>query len=277
MTYKKISILAFTLLLISFVGTILVQNEQTEDGRESEKITISHSGESIVQSGIESDTIERLKTHSESGTDWGMNPFGSGKPIEKESPQKLVFRMPNTEWKTRTLSGITYEFGKGNPKEVVPKLKDYNIPEQDYFHDEIVRPRTELLLAQFLSNPMLVTTINKCGALIQPNPHSQSQVERNFPNSLFTADFSIQNILYIDPVSGRKYLEWERLDALGSAIFQVRNFTPTGDRENFLANQCLSSNEISEFDLLMDQYLSIGNSAANDSPENRKEVIDFLQ
>jgi hypothetical protein len=80
------------------------------------------SGES--QSGIENDTLKRLKTQSESGTVWGMSPFGSGKPLEEiVAKEKPDFQKPNTEWKTRTIQlkdgrWMTYEFGKGNPSGV---------------------------------------------------------------------------------------------------------------------------------------------------------------
>jgi hypothetical protein len=68
---------------------------------------------------------------------------------------KPIFHQPNTEWKTRTITlddgrTLTYEFGKGNPREVMPKITDYTLPEQDYFHDAIVRPKTEKLLKEFL-------------------------------------------------------------------------------------------------------------------------------
>ena len=104
----------------------------------------------------------------------GTTFFCAQKLSNQYQKTNLVFHQPNTEWKTRTITlddgrRITYEFGKGNPREVMPKLSDYTLPEQDYFHDAIVRPKTEKLLKEFLSNPILVTVMNKCGHLIVPD------------------------------------------------------------------------------------------------------------
>ena len=75
----------------------------------------------ISQSGIETDTGKRLETVANSGTQWGMSPFGSGKPLTEEE-KKPEFKKPNTEWKTRTLNGITYVFGEGNPTGIAMTL-----------------------------------------------------------------------------------------------------------------------------------------------------------
>jgi hypothetical protein len=53
-----------------------------------------------------------------------MSPFGSGKPnMEEEKPK---FKKPNLEWKMRTINGITYVFGEGNPREVEPEIDILN-------------------------------------------------------------------------------------------------------------------------------------------------------
>ncbi len=230
MTYKKISILTFILLLISFIGTIIVQKEQTEDDYESKKNTISHSsGGSIAQSGIESDTLERLKTHSESSTGWGMSPFGSGKPLTEESPQKTAFQMPNTEWKTRTLSGITYEFGKGNPKEVAldqaglgrlsKECEDPNIlnslNEKGVCNPETARPyylspEVELHIISALSSPDWENLYQKCEKNIRFGDTAWRS-QSSDPSLLFDQVFgsgilNIDNFITIDKENGRKKL-----------------------------------------------------------------------
>lgn len=86
--------------------------------------TITKTG-SVTESGTESDTFKRLKTVSESGSSWGMTPFGSGKPLTEEDTQtkKSTGSKPDLVWKTRTIPlkdgrWVTYEFGKGNPSAV---------------------------------------------------------------------------------------------------------------------------------------------------------------
>jgi hypothetical protein len=87
----------------------------------SDGVNISTGSVNISQSGIETDTGARLMTLAQSGTQWGISPFGSGKPLTEE--KKPEFKKPNTEWKSRsvTLSDgrtLYYEFGKGNPSGV---------------------------------------------------------------------------------------------------------------------------------------------------------------
>jgi hypothetical protein len=86
----------------------------TSDGVKITTESISTVSQS--DTGVETDTSKRLEIVANSGTQWGISPFGSGKPLTEE--KKPEFKKPNTEWKTRTLSGITYVFGEGNPKEV---------------------------------------------------------------------------------------------------------------------------------------------------------------
>jgi hypothetical protein len=84
----------------------------------SDEMKLNTGSITISQSGIETDTGKRLMTLAQSGTQWGMSPFGSGKPLTEE--KKPEFKKPNTEWKSRSVTlidGMTlyYEFGKGNP------------------------------------------------------------------------------------------------------------------------------------------------------------------
>ncbi len=100
--------------ILAIIGYFAVQNNapSQSDGVKSNPIS---------QSGIETDTDKRLETVANSGTAWGMSPFGSGKPLTEEE-KKPEFKKPNTEWKTRTLSGITYVFGEGNPTGIAMTL-----------------------------------------------------------------------------------------------------------------------------------------------------------
>ena len=233
----------------------------------------------ISQSGIETDTLKRLETVANSGTQWGMSPFGSGKPLIEEE-KKPEFKKPNTEWKTRTLSGITYVFGEGNPKSVHEKFETFQGWDQNgYIDSNTVRPKVEILLVQFLANPMLVTVINKCGSLTTPG-NTSSPLAMGLPGVLFTTDFSMEGMLTIDPSTGRKQLDQEKFNLFGIVFSQIRDQEEGYTKKrlvNKLANECLSENEIVSYDHLVDQYNAIQHSWYNGSAENRKEVCQFLE
>ncbi len=55
-------------------------------------------------------------------SDSGSNQSGS--VTQNSTGTTTKFKKPNTEWKSRTLSGITYVFGEGNPKEVALSQDD---------------------------------------------------------------------------------------------------------------------------------------------------------
>jgi hypothetical protein len=233
----------------------------------------------ISQSGIETDTLKRLEIATSSGTGWGMSPFGSGKPLI-EAEKKPVFQKPNTEWRTRTLSGITYVFGEGNPKEVHPKFENFQGWDSNgYYQDETVRPKVETLLVQFLSNPMLISVINKCGPLTKPG-NTSSSLAMGLPWVLFTTDFSMEGLITINPNTGRKELDIEKWGLFGIVFSEIRDqeYGYTQKRlVNKLATECLLVSEIVTYDQLVDQYGAINNSWMNSSPENRKEVCDDLK
>ncbi len=115
LTQKHIIGISVVAILAIVVGYFAVQNNtpSQSDGVKSNPIS---------QSGIEIDTGKRLETVANSGTQWGMSPFGSGKLLE-EAETKPEFKKPNTEWKSRTVTlsdgrTLYYEFGKGNPSEI---------------------------------------------------------------------------------------------------------------------------------------------------------------
>ena len=223
-------------------------------------------------------------TQTGSNTNWGPSPFVSGSSGSSYSGSTnsgvMVFQMPNTEWKTRTLSGITYVFGEGDPKEVQPKFENFQGWDTNgYIDSTTVRPKVEILLAQFLSNPMLVNVINKCGPLTTPGSTS-SPLAMGLPWVLFTTDFSMERMITINPSTGQKELDIEKWGLFGIVFSEIRDYeypSITKKRVNFLADQCLSGNEIADFDSLVEQYNTIQHSWYNGSSENRKEVCQFLE
>jgi hypothetical protein len=258
------------------VGYLIIgqTHPSTSDG-----VRINTGSVNIPQSGIETDTGARLMTLAQSGTQWGMSPFGSGKPLT-EGEKKPEFKKPSTEWKTRTLSGITYVFGEGNPAGVATKLENLDgyMRHSGYVDGVTVRPKVETLLAQFLANPMLIIVINKCGPLSIPG-NSSAILTKGLPGILFTTDFSMEGMITINPSTGQKELDMEKWGLLGWVFGQIREYgyRDIHTRVNLLANQCLNSNEIVSMDQLYDQYLAVNNSWHNGSSENRKEVCKFLE
>jgi len=210
---------------------------------EKSVVTFNESG---TTSTTETDSLKRLEIYGNSGANWGMSPFGSGKPL-KEEEEQLRFKKPNLEWKTRTINGLTYVFGEGNPKEVEPKIdmtKKYEIAELSYVNQE-----TEKNLLLFLSNPTLENVINKCGYLVKPDTSSNSILLNNLPNSINQTDFSIDKTLYIDQKTGQKMIDNDRLSALEYIISSIQS--------NQAVNNCLSMNEQSDLSLLSTQVSNL--------------------
>lgn len=199
----------------------------------------------------------------------------------------MVFRKPNTEWASRyvTLNDrrtFHYVFGEGDPKEVMVKLEDLDgyMRQSGYIDDKTVRPRTEKLLKEFLSNPMLPIVLNKCGPLMNPDVSMEDGdvLEMGLPGTLFNTDFSMEEILTVDPITGRKVINANKFNFLGNALGKIHaswyaNFHTPADP---LQNRCLEGEEISRMDQLVNQYGAVQESWYNGSPENRKEICKFL-
>jgi hypothetical protein len=221
-----------------------------------QKPTISSSDRggisTISQSGIETDSLKRLETVANASTPWGMSPFGSGKPLTEEA--RLIFKQPSTEWRTRTLSGITYVSGEGNPSEIQSRLDNaYN---SQYADGVTVRPQTEKFLSEFLSNPMLNIVVNKCGSLIKPRDSITTGLEVGLPETLFTTDFSLESMITIDPSTGEKILDSDKFNLFG-IMFQQISFPVSEDTSVpwKVTLACLSTGEIREYQKLVYQYL----------------------
>jgi hypothetical protein len=273
---KYITSISLVGLFTAIVGGYFIL--QSDTSSTSDGVKLSTGSTTISQSGIETDTVKRLETVANSLTGWGMSPFGSGKPLE-EGEKKLEFKKPNTEWKTRTLSGITYVFGEGNPASVLEKLETFQGWDQNgYIDSNTVRPKVEILLAQFLENPTLIIVINKCGWLTTPG-NTSSSLAMGLPGVIFTTDFSMESLITINPSTGRKELDMEKWGLLEWVFGQIREYgyRDIHTRVNLLASQCLNSDEIVSMDNLYNQYLAIQNSWYNGSSENRKEVCEFLE
>lgn len=244
-------------------------------------INLSQSDElkkSVSQSGTDINTGKILNIASRSGGQWGDNQFGTGKSNSDEI-QKLEFKKPNIEWKPRTLSGITYRFGEGNPNEVMPRFENLHGWEggDGYFQGDTVRQKTEHLLAEFLANPMLMIVMNQCGPLTKPRPGITMGIEVGLPNVLFMTDFSMNSMITINPITGMKDLDREKFGLFAVIFDQI--IAPVSEDPNIpwkIHLNCLNPNDINEYQKLVYQYIHINESWSNSSLENREEVLNFL-
>lgn len=210
---------------------------------------------SISQSGIEIDTLKRPETVASSGTQWGLSPFGRGKPLT-ETDKKPEFKKPNTEWKTRTLNingkWLTYVFGEGNPagvamnidqiKEISKICADGTSPEaQKLINTQVcsqesglmayVTPEVETYLLAALSDPnwsKLATECEKNFRAIE-NADSSINAQNDSEYPLFDRVFSprwldMDRYLYIDPDTGLKLLKWGRVNVLAGFLTSASHY-----------------------------------------------------
>ena len=200
-------IVAFAAVAITaIIGYCILQNPTSSQSDEV-KVNI------ISQSGIETDTGKRLATVANSGTQWGMSPFGSGKPLE-EAEKKPEFKKPNTDWKTRTLNGITYVFGEGNPKEVglnaseIAKLTDLARTQEVFY----MTPEAEFGMKTFLDSSDLTTLLEKC--------HEQLAWSIPYPGEGYTFphDLSMETMMYIDPKTGQKRFNSTNISNISASL-----------------------------------------------------------
>jgi hypothetical protein len=215
-------------------------------------ITMSHSSREIeattkivLNGSGEIDSLARLDTYAKSGTNWGMSPFGSGASLVNEV--RPIFKKPNLEWGSKTLSGITYVFGAGNPKEVVKKKEDY-ADEFDFFHDAVVTVQTEKNLVTLLSNPMLTSVFSKCDVFISGDLLTDGRLD-------------MERILFIDSTTGRKKLDEHGLAVVGTELSSLQVLNSTGART--VAEQCLNQDEIRNLNVLIAQYNAVFESYTN--------------
>ena len=206
-----------TLIIILALGAgylITSQNHpSTSDGVKISTGSVAPVSQS--DTGVETDTGKRLEIVANSNTGWGMSPFGSGKPLEEEDIHKVVFKKPNLEW-ARTVKGITYRLGEGNPPEVaVTDIKAFyscTTPYQNRAMDQsgsiVGCPETQYLtkeieqaLVKTLQNPLWEKVVTEC----RESFNFSLNVDR-FNESFITGNIlDINTLMFIDP-DGRKNL-----------------------------------------------------------------------
>ncbi len=212
---------------------------------------------SVSQSGTDGNTGKILNIASQSGGQWGDNPFGTGVSDSIQTPEikdpSPNIPQPDTTWttKTRQINGkmVTYEFGKGNPSEVAltgEALKDHWKKNAKGY----MTPEAEIALKKFLSNPSLPYFINKCYKQLDwyhSNP--QSAEYSRYPQNL-----SMEHLLYIDPETGRKEFNYDNIQVIAGTFNGMDNPLEF-DESKRLWNQCLTKAEYNQHFLpLVEQF-----------------------
>jgi hypothetical protein len=200
------------------------------------------------------------------------------------SQSGFVFHTPNTEWKARTITlsdgqVVTYRFGEGNPEEVMPKIEDLQGWKLNSYMDSVmVRPKTERILLEFLSNPTLATVINKCASFIQPRNNISTGLELSLPDVLFTTDFSMEGMITVNPNTGQKELNINKFNLFGIIFEQIgMPISEAVESPWKIQLPCLDKNEIEAYKKLIYQLGAINLSWMNNSTENQEEIQKFLQ
>lgn len=223
---KKVLLFA-SFILVLVMGII---NLQTADDNLSTKNNFSQG------SGVEVDSLKRLETVAQSGSKWGMSPFGSGKPLEEEEDDPL-------EWKTRTLSGITYVFGEGNPKEVAinnSKINNYWKNGGETYMNGIA----EYAMRDLIQNTDSAFIFNQCVGVLD-----HGNYDRNLEWRRISFEIKMEDVLYVDAATGRKEFHMNKIAWISDMLAQLEG----GDWQ-----KCLSDNDhSSRFIPLGKQYLAI--------------------
>lgn len=241
---KGIFIGGLVLLGIGYLASLFLTSE--ESTKITQRVELSQETKNSLNqlslTGVETDTGKRLETVANSGTNWSMSPFGTGKPLEEIKEEKRKFVKPNTEWKTRTISGIAYVFGEGNPREVAlsqTQLRDISKkcgtvsdPNNEGYlckeGDGYVTPEVENYLKAALSDPNWEMLLTRCEENLRYDEFPPYQQPPSlYPNQSGIISFSIVahtdfldiNKWIIIDENGRKSFDFWRVYALQNFLY----------------------------------------------------------
>jgi hypothetical protein len=168
------------------------------------------------------------------------NSFSATSQAGKVLPPPKI-PQPKTEWRTRYFSingkSVKYVFGEGNPREVALSGKalegHWRTNSRGY-----MTPEAEEAIKIFLGNPSLPYFLEKCYKQLdwyheKPNLSEESK----FPHNL-----DMEDMLYIDPETGRKEFDYNKIRIL-DAVFNYLDFKLEPDEAKRQWVQCLSPQE----------------------------------
>lgn len=192
-----------------------------------------------------------IHTKTNTSSNWGDSPFATGKTtsVAKTPAIKPRVNIPNLEWKTRTVTlkdgrKVTYEFGKGNPKEVALSLDDIKaararcgtnedpLNEGPFCkeYDGYVSKEVEEHILAALSDPNWDKLLTECREQLteEISSYGKDATYSDVFNHAFDSDIrSIDNFISINLNNGRKELNLIKVmglrDLLRHSTFAVRN------------------------------------------------------
>ena len=233
--------------------------------------------------GVETDTAKRLETYGNSETNWGMSPFGSGKPLEEASTHTGAFKKPNTEWKDRTVTlkdgrVVTYRFGEGNPEDADPlSTGEIDAYKNCRFDDEFMQdscgnlgnevfgyitPDVEKQLLQLIADRNWEAVLKNCSSdfFTQQADITLIEDEPRYDRILSGEYLNIDNLLVINPTTGRKELSNEVSLLRSWFVRALRGDSITNTPKDILSiHNCITQNGGMEiyknFDIVFQKYL----------------------
>ena len=211
-------ILGFCLILgLGYFISVILRNEESSIPNPSVISSETRNPASVItiHTGIQSASASGTKELPPCNL---INPFSGSTDCKKEEKPKFV--KPNTEWKTRTLSGITYVFGEGNPKEVAIDQSQVKIG------DGYVTAETEGALKALLESDEFTYILNKCYDVFDiGNIDTTKNNWEKFPPNL-----DMETMLIINPETKRKEINNIYLAIIEPAFSYL--MSPVGDTKN---------------------------------------------
>ena len=173
------------------------------------------------------------------------------------------FAMPNTNWPTREINGISYVFGEGNPEEVALDPSEYT---GDGKWQDYVTPESEAYLKEFLEDESLKDFVDKCGDKLEL---TNNNTMPGF-NITHSEDLDINKLLLINADTGRKQFDESKVFGI-SQLFSSVSSTLDGDSA---LNSCMNSREIESFSKLQDALGKVTKSYINQPTDGFYDQYD---
>jgi hypothetical protein len=277
-----------SIAVIAILGyTTIINTDRAEEG-------VKLADTVMVSSEVtKSDSGKVLEQDTKSGTGWEQSPFGSGKPMTEEPKPK--FQKPNTEWKSRTINGITYRFGEGNPADATPLSEEekdaykkcyYNTVvssmdcpavHQTGIRDGYVTPDTEQALLELIDHPSWERVLTSCEQ--QFRKHEYPDWVMSYSQVMFEGALNLENMITIDSETGRKTLAYGTFPLIRSwfnnAITE-RNREIMSPEDVFKVNNCITQNGGLELYRLMELTYQKQFYPSWDYPDRMTDISKYI-
>ncbi|MFZ4461881.1 MAG: hypothetical protein ACOYN2_05180 [Patescibacteria group bacterium] len=216
-----------SIVLIGILGYLLIDHVLPPSSfkKDDGKISISSSE-------------QHAKTSSDPGDQWGANPFKTG--TSSESP-KLVFRTPNTQWKSRNITlkdgrTLNYVFGGGNPVGAESFSNEeksaYDSCIGDAHPNSLICPASGYVTSDIEKSLSTLLSSPSWNILLTCEQDFRSMDTNVGMNDLHYADvmkngfFDIENWMLVDQVTGRKEIYFRFNQVKNWFISNIYNHSP---------------------------------------------------